>query len=207
MSASASAEARKALKDAAGYLLALAGSIPADGWTKPALGEWNVRDLLGHALRAFTTIETYLQTPASGEAQLGSSADYFASALDRADPGQVAERGREAGAALGDDPVASARDIVQRVLSLVDATPDDVLLPTPFGTIRLADYIPSRVFELTVHSLDLASALGEPLQAPEPALRLTMDLTAELLVRRGRAAEVILAATGRGPLPPGFTLF
>jgi uncharacterized protein (TIGR03083 family) len=202
-----SVDVRAALAGAAGYLLTLAAAVPPDGWTRPALGVWNVRDLLGHALRAFTTIETYLQANASGPVELGSSADYFMRALERADPAQVAERGREAGAALGDDPVDGARAIVNRVLTLVGDSIDEAMVPTPFGTMRLVDYIPSRVFELTVHSLDLAAALGLRPAAPDGALRLTIELTAELLLRRGRAAEVILAATGRGPLPAGFTLF
>ena len=61
-------------------------------------------------------------------------------------------RGREAGVALGPDPIAAVRDIAARVLAQVQTTSDEVLVSTPVGGMRLIDYLPSRIFELAVHT-------------------------------------------------------
>ena len=53
---------------AAQAFLELAGQVPHQAWSRPALGEWDVRALTGHTSRALTTVETYLGTraPAAG---------------------------------------------------------------------------------------------------------------------------------------------
>lgn len=185
----------------------VAGSVPADAWTKPGLGEWTVRDLLGHALRATQTVEAYLEAGSSGPVTLQSAADYLAAGIETANHAMVAERGREAGHALGDDPSAAAAAAVERILAKVNAAADDALLTTPFGVMRLIDYLPSRTLELTVHGLDLSAALGLQRTPPVSAQTVTMALTGQMLVRRGLAPAVLLAVMGRRPLPESFTLF
>src|SRR5207244_12805277 len=85
-----------------------------------------------------------------------------------ADPASVAARGREAGVALGSDPIAAVRDIAARVLAHVQTASDAVLVSTPVGGMRLIDYLPSRIFELAVHTLDIAAALPVTVTLPEP---------------------------------------
>ena len=46
------------------------------------------------------------------------------------------------------------------MLKRVAREPDDASVATPFGTMTLVDYLPSRVFELTVHRLDVVTATG-----------------------------------------------
>ncbi|MDO5500783.1 MAG: maleylpyruvate isomerase N-terminal domain-containing protein, partial [Propionibacteriaceae bacterium] len=125
----------------------------------PGLGEWDVRALLGHACRAFLTIENYLaaarDTPP--ELVLEGPADYFRAALaGMGDPAQVAQRGRDAGAALGEDPIGAARQIAERVSATVARSPDQAPVATPVGGMTLAGHLPTRAFELTVHGIDLA---------------------------------------------------
>jgi hypothetical protein len=117
----------------------------------------------------------------------------------------VAQRGREAGAALGPDPTAATRANFSRVLGLVAATDDTRLLTTPVGGMRLVDYLPTRILELVVHTLDLAAAIGVAAEPPAAAARVAIHLTGEMVVRTGKAAPVLLALTGRGPLPAGFS--
>ena len=52
------AESRRAFDDAADWYLATVALV-GDRWQQPGLGEWTVRDLVGHASRSFLTIETY----------------------------------------------------------------------------------------------------------------------------------------------------
>src|SRR6266852_1123605 len=136
-------------------------------WEQPGLGVWTVRDLVGHTSRALLTVEMYLAKPAT-QRQVIRPVDYFFRAqAGLADPASVAARGREAGAALGPDPTAAVRGIAARVLVQVQTASDEVLVSTPVGGMRLIDYLPSRVFELAVHTLDLAAALPVTVTLPE----------------------------------------
>ena len=71
------------------------------------------------------------------------------------------------------------------------------LVTTIAGGMRLADYLPTRTFELVVHGLDLARALGEPLDVPARPAAEALSLVAGLAVTRGQAGALLLAATGR----------
>ncbi|RLV49634.1 hypothetical protein D9V37_06860 [Nocardioides mangrovicus] len=174
----------------------------------PGLGDWDVRALLGHTCRAFLTVESYL-APAEpgGGPTLTGAADYFrAVAAGLADPAQVRQRGVDAGAALGEDPRGAALAIATRVAELVVSTPDEAPVATPVGLMILEGYLPTRAFELTVHTLDLARALDRPVPdviaaTAAPAL----ELCARLLPVE-RQVAVLLALTGRESLPVGFSV-
>ena len=72
--------------------------------------------------------------------------------------------------------------------------------------MRLIDYLPSRIFELAVHTLDIAAALPVVVTLPETAAAVALHLLADLAVQPGRAASLLLAATGRHALPAGFNV-
>lgn len=74
------------------------------------------------------------------------------------------------------------------------------------GGMRLADYLPTRTFELVVHTLDLASALGLDVAPPRDAAALALHLVADLAATGDHAGALLLAATGRTPLPDGFSV-
>jgi uncharacterized protein (TIGR03083 family) len=196
---------REAYGQAAGWFVRVAQAVDG-GWDRPGLGEWTVRDLVGHTSRALLTVDSYLSQPAAA-ADVASPIDYFVAVS--AAPGSaaaVAERGRQAGAALGDQPAAAVADMAERVLSRVAGAEPDELMTTPAGGIRLADYLPTRTFELTVHTCDLAAAVGAEQTVPEGAATVTAGLIGALAARTGRAAPLLLATTGRGPLPDGYSV-
>jgi uncharacterized protein (TIGR03083 family) len=200
---------RQHYRRAATAYVAVVAAIPPGSWELPALGVWTVRDLAGHASRALLTVESYLDPTATVTApDVPGPLDYYrAVTATLADPASVADRGRQAGAALGADPAVAAASIADRVLALVAASDDDAQVRTPVGTMSLAGYLPTRTFELVVHSLDLAAAVGVdvPAQLAEPA-EACLALAAELAAAQGRAAEVLLALTGRRPLPDAFSI-
>ena len=72
-------------------------------------------------------------------------------------------------------------------------------MTTIAGGMRLADYLPTRTFELAVHTADLATALGAPLAVPATAAAQALQVVADLAVSGGRAGPLLLAATGRSP--------
>ena len=131
-----------------------AATAAAGRWDEPALGQWTVRDLVGHTSRALLTVETYLDQPVAS-VTVSASVDYFRLALAAAgDPAAVARRGVDTGRALGADPAAQVAQIAERVLSRVHATGPQSLAATPVGEMTLANYLPTRTFELTVHTCD-----------------------------------------------------
>lgn len=194
---------------AAGGFTDTAGQITPDQFDEPALGDWSVRDLLGHTARAFLTIENYLTTVPDHrpDDELLGPVGYFRAALASiGDPADVSARGVAAGAALGERPVEAALAIAARVRSLVEDTADDARVQTPVGPMRLVDYLPTRAFELTVHSLDLAQAIGtEPGSDLERAARPAIELAAALAEPQD-AVHVLRAITGRGGLAEVFTV-
>ena len=94
-------DSRRAFADAADWFVRTAGLV-GDRWDEPGLGEWDLRALVGHTSRSLLTVETYLGRPA-GAVEVASAADYFRATRAAARGPGVAERGREAGAALGAD--------------------------------------------------------------------------------------------------------
>jgi uncharacterized protein (TIGR03083 family) len=198
------AESRRAYADAAEWFVATAARV-RDRWDRPALGEWDVRALVGHTTRAFLTVEAYLDRPAAG-VDVDSAAGYFRVTRDLAGTPAVTERGRDAGAALGSEPAVTVAEIAARVVRIVDTQVGSALVTTIAGGMRLSDYLPTRTFELAVHTADLAAALGADLDVPATAAAQALHLVADLAAADGRAGPLLLAATGRPGLPEGFSV-
>jgi uncharacterized protein (TIGR03083 family) len=197
---------REAYQQAAQFFVDTVAQVQDTQWHQIALGEWTVRDLVGHTNRALLTVETYLATPAT-TAELQRPVEYFLrAAASLGDPAAVAARGRDAGKALGAEPLATVRDTAQRVLQRVKTVADTTLLQTPVGGMRLLDYLPTRIFELTIHTLDLATAAALAVTPPEAAARVTSTLVVEMALSGGKIAPLLRATTGRGPLPAGFSV-
>lgn len=197
-------QSRRAFADAAEWFVDVAGRV-GDRWELPGLGEWDIRALVGHTSRALLTVEAYLARPAT-EIAVDSALDYYLATSAAAAGAAVAARGRDAGVALGADPAAAVREIAARVVPLVDSQSGAELLTTIAGGMRLQDYLPTRTFELAVHTADLATAIAVPADVPATAATQALQIVTGLAVARGLAAPLLLAATGRPSLPPGFSV-
>jgi uncharacterized protein (TIGR03083 family) len=193
--------ARAAFRDASDAFLAATGAVPAGGWDEPGLGEWTVRELTAHALRAFLTLQRLCDTT-GGAPQLESAMAYYRAVAVREDlHAGVLQRGREAGAQLV-DPEATARRTAEQALGRLAATPDEHVGETFAGPMRLADYLPTRVVELGIHTLDLQRATGQPMALPASAAAVVLGTLAEL----ADVPTLLMAMTGRQPLPDGFNV-
>jgi uncharacterized protein (TIGR03083 family) len=197
-------DSRRAFADGAEWFVSMV-AVVGDRWTGPGLGEWDIRSLIGHTSRSLLTVEAYLARPAPA-VDLEAPTDYFRATAATARGADVATRGREAGAALGADPAAAVSEIAARVLPLVDSRDGSELVTTIAGGMRLRDYLPTRTFELVVHTADLATALDVPPDPPTTSARQALALVAELAVAGGSAGPLLLAATGRPGLPAGFSV-
>lgn len=181
----------------------------ADGdvWDGPGLGEWDLRALVGHTSRSLITVETYLDQPAERE-ELATPEAYIAAGqrIVAAAADGVAQRGRDAGQALGPRPAEAFAELVERVLPLVDRD-DDPMITTIAGGMRLSVYLPTRVFELVVHGTDIADALGvDPPAFPPEVWSAALTLATRAAVLSGQSPALLRAVTGRAPLPPDFSV-
>ena len=118
----------------------------------------------------------------------------------------IAERGREEGRSLADDPVDAIRRAAEEALDVLDDIPDEHPTRSVVGGIRFIDWLATRVVELTVHSMDIADATGIDAKPPAGAIRTTLAVLSEIAVK-GYAAKMVMAATGRRPMRDGFTQF
>lgn len=193
---------RAAFRSAGDWFRETVGRV-GDRWELPGLGEWTVRDLVGHTSRALSTVASYLDAE-PGPIEVPSTTAYYLAVGQS--PAAVAERGREAGRALGNDPVSAVGELYDRVQAKVESAPDDAYVGTAAGGMRLIDYLPTRTFELVVHTADLSSALGVEPEPPSVAAASALRLAGALSLERGSAVDVLLGLTGRRPLPTGFTI-
>ena len=192
---------------AARAVVDLVDTIPPDRWDGPGLGEWDLRALVGHTSRSLLTVEAYLERPADQE-DLATAAAYVAAGRRLAADagGGVAQRGRDAGKALGPRPADGFTAIVDRVLPQCRRT-DDPVIATIAGGMRLSVYLETRSFELVVHGVDIADALGvAPPAFGSEAWRATLQLAAAVVALSDESPVVVRALTGRAALPPGFSI-
>jgi hypothetical protein len=69
--------------------------------------------------------------------------------------------------------------------------------------MRLIDYLPTRVVELTVHCIDLTDALDRP-----PTVRPSaVALTASIMSQVADPLMLIRSLGGRGTFPEGYNVF
>lgn len=192
-------EPRELFLGAAEAFAELVERLPRDlgGAGAPGLGDWDLRALVGHTSRSLVTVSTYLARPADAVA-VPTAAAYYLATQDLAAGSEVAERGVQAGAALGDDPADAVRRLVETVADDLVAASDDQLLTTVAGGMRLRDYLPTRTFELVVHGTDIAAATGVDWTPPADALAACVALAGEIAVAAGDGVPLLRALTGRG---------
>jgi uncharacterized protein (TIGR03083 family) len=206
-------EERKVFLDAASWCIETVALLPDDAWQRPGLGDWDVRSLVGHTSRSFTTVVNAINTPAATE-ELATAEEYF---LTAAKPSKmlaeaVRDRGFAAGRDLGARPGERFRELFETTQEAIENT-GNPLVTSLLGGIRLNEYLRTRTFELVVHGLDIQHALTtpdspSPAFAPPPVAALTeaVTLVQRLAILRGDGSRVLLAMTGRSSLPDNYSV-
>ena len=143
---------------------------------------WTVADLAYHVRMTIGRLPGMLDGPEPAGPGLVSAAGYYR-ADERFSDGTNDDRIRSAqrGAAALPDAAARARDFAaarSRAWTLLEAAPPGRIVRTRHGDrMALSEFLRTRVFELAVHGLDLAAALGrEPWMTAQAA-----EVTEELL--------------------------
>ena len=192
---------------AAATVAELVARIPDGSWAGPGLGVWDLRALVGHTSRSLITVTTYLAQRAPALDIPTPEAYYVAVArAGGANTAAIAQRGRDAGAALGDDPATAFRTLLVEATAALDGATDDDVVPTIAGGMRVGSYLPTRTFELAVHGLDIAAAIGLPVAFAPAVLAEAAVLAARVAVALDHGPAVLAALTGRTALPGGFSV-
>ena len=197
---------RETYLEAGDYFVSIVDSIEIDAFDAPALGEWCVRDLVGHTYRSFTTVLSYSAVP-SDKVDFERPVDYFLRLLSSdVNHGHIAERGRAAGLEIIEDPKMMVRGFAMYVKNKLEELSDDHIMGTLTGGMRLIDYLPTRTFELIIHTMDLTKALGLESSPPRRGMETTLQMIGQLALNRGYAQDLIFSSTGRDGLARGFTV-
>ena len=187
--------------------VSLVGGIRADQWEDPGLGSWTVRSLTGHTARAVLTVESYLAQEEPGDVTIPTAEAYYTSVYQTfTDPVAVAARGVEAGQWLAEDPVGLITAALSRTNSLIESQPENRIVSIGGMGILLTEYLRTRIFELTVHTIDLSKATGIAHLLPTAAMADAAALAASVAVQRGSGEQLLLSLTGRETLPDTFSV-
>jgi hypothetical protein len=203
---------RRTYRAAAVSFADLVSRVPAQSWAGPGLGDWTLRELVGHTVSSgLRQVPAVLGTPAgtvsaeSPEAfwafARGVPPDFYAKA--------VAASSEDAGAtgeALGADPVGMVNDMAGRATAALSAAADDDVVATPVGGMRVRDWLPTRTFELVVHGLDAAGAAGLTFDPGADAMTEATLQAARVALALGDGPAVLRALTGRAGLPDPFSI-
>ncbi|MFF8381095.1 sterol carrier family protein [Streptomyces sp. NPDC015661] len=155
-----------------------------DGPTR--LGEWTVRDLVGHFSMVLGSVVRYLEAPEPAAREL---------ALLDWPPATVAAAARidaDTRAVDTGDPVGLLARTAARYEELVASASDERLVPARFGAMTLGDFLVTRTVELVVHTDDLNAATGAGVPYDRRALAACTRLLADTLAVKapGGAVEV-----------------
>jgi hypothetical protein len=196
---------RTAFVEAADDFVHVVGHVRPDQLDRPALGSWNVVELIAHTARSFTNIGHFLNGYTDNTTRLDSPAAYFRAAFNSPDVHtDIAERARHSAAELDTDTPTRIAAMAADAKHLVATTADDAELMHWTGNIALIDYLPTRVVELVTHTSDLRAACqlaGEP---PATAAAVTLTVLTQLAAER--PSQLIRALTGRTSLPNDYNL-
>ncbi|KAF0971447.1 maleylpyruvate isomerase family mycothiol-dependent enzyme [Gordonia sp. YY1] len=182
------------------HFLLLVSAVSPEQWDRPGLGEWSVRSLIGHTSRSLTTVADYLAQPEPDTVEIDSVAGYYARIQGLASSPEVTSRGVAAGVDLGDDPLRAAVERRDRAVAAITGVADRPVA-TPWGGILLSHYLPTRTFELAVHGLDIARAIGSAPTLPQSVLASALATAVGSAELTGQGEQALLILTGRGQGP------
>jgi uncharacterized protein (TIGR03083 family) len=201
-----------------GRLSEVAAGLDDAAFARPTRCDpWTVADLVFHVAMAMRRLPGMLAAPGPSGAALVSAADYYRpdqrfSAATNADRIGSARRGAAslAGAA---DRVRDLGEARQQAWAALRSAPPGRVVRTRHGDLMLlAEFLRTRVLELAVHGLDLATALDREPWMTAPAAGVTGDLllpaAAAAALRAGTGWDqvtLIAALTGRRPVTPAET--
>ncbi|GAA2510930.1 maleylpyruvate isomerase family mycothiol-dependent enzyme [Streptomyces gobitricini] len=154
------------------------------------LGEWTVRELAAHITMAMRSVVRGVAAPAPATRDL-TLLDWPLATRQYA--GDVDHDTREIAEAGAHDPAALAalyEETGRGLADALEAAPDERLIVTRFGGVRLADFLVTRTVELIVHTDDLNHATGLAVPYDRGALAACTRLLADALAGKAPGGSV-----------------
>lgn len=203
---------RRTYRAAAVSFADLVSRLPADRWDAPGLGDWTLRELVGHTVSSALRQVPLVLATAGDAVTLHAPEDYWAFArsappeLHAVATAAATADARETGKWLGDEAATRVGELAGQATSALAAARDDDVVVTPAGGMRVRDWLPTRTFELVVHGMDLAAAAEVAFELPPEVVAGSVTLAARVAAAVGDGELVLRALTGRGALPPHFSV-
>jgi uncharacterized protein (TIGR03083 family) len=203
---------RRTYRAAAVSFADLVSRLPADRWDAPGLGEWTLRELVGHTVGSALRQVPAVLAGTGGTVTLGSPQEYWTFArtapadLHATATAASTDDARETGGWLGDDATGRVNELAGQATAALAATRDDDIVTTPAGGMRVRDWVPTRTFELVVHGLDIAAAAAVPFEPAPDAVAEAVTQAARIAAAVGDGPAVLRALTGRTALPERFSV-
>ncbi|MFJ4503624.1 sterol carrier family protein [Streptomyces sp. NPDC088864] len=152
------------------------------------LGDWTVRELAVHLAMALDHVVRTLELPAPALAKPEVSLLEWPFTTASRAPGIADDTTARAAAHPGLD--ALFEETAARFEALVPGAPEDRLLATRVGAMRLGDFLVTRTVELVVHTDDLNAATGLGVPYDRQALAACSRLLADALAERAPGGSV-----------------
>ncbi len=157
--------------------------LPDEAFSAPTrCPPWDVRVLVGHMVRDLDRVLTYIADPAP-EAATTDAVEYWRSYDPRAEGPRIT-----AGSVEVADRYATPAELVdgsdstlRRCLEWAGREDPARVLGTRLTSIRLDEFVKTRILEIGVHGMDLAAALGRPPWPTPAAASVVLAILAGLL--------------------------
>lgn len=188
----------------------------AAAWGSPsALPEFSVGGLAGHLAFQVLSVPQVLAAPVPDEEMITLLEHYGRSEwIDAGLDGDINVRIRAGGEQVGaSGPGALADGVdaaVTELTGLLASAPDRAVRIALWGpwSVRLDDFLVTRMMELAVHSDDLAASVAVPTpELPQSVTDTVVDLLARLAVRRHGPTAVLRALSRAERAPASITAF
>ncbi|MGC5345016.1 sterol carrier family protein [Streptomyces sp. DT171] len=171
---------------------AAVAALPPERLAGPTrLGEWSVRELAVHLTMVLDHVSRNLELPAPAlpKPDVALLEWPFATA---GKAGPIAADTVALAAELPESPGLDGwfAEVAERFRARVSEAPDDRLLSTRVGAMRLGDFLVTRAVELVVHTDDLNDATGLDIPYDRQALAICTRLLADALAEKAPGGSV-----------------
>ncbi len=187
-------------------IVQLLKSLSEEDFTKPSrLPGWDILTLAAHTMRAPAVVLSYGLNTVNETSARNRLNYYDFKGADIAEA--VTQRAREAADATTAKTIANDFALVMaESTAFLETLSAETVIKVIFGTIAVEEYIPTRILEMVIHSLDITESLGiAPILHPT-AEAVTVEIFEGLLLGERPAAladniAFLEAGSGRKPYP------
>ena len=184
---------REDFADAVSFYAKVISEVKPDQWSLPARGTQTVLEVGAQGSRPLTTTRDFVAAGADEE-EIHETLGYFirSKPVDAETAEGIQRRGREALERFqSGDPAPIVAKLAEEALAAVNAAPDDALVGTQFGGMRLLPYLPSRTMELVTCGVEVADAIGSSTVPSNGALESVARVLSDVAIARGRGPLLV----------------